>query len=65
MKKVIASAAGILFAVFGIAILGLLISLTFSALGKLFPDNFTNQLWGACPVRYCGDDLGTCLRVQI
>ena len=46
MKKVVASAAGILFAVFGIAILGLLISLTFSALGKLFPDNFTNQLWG-------------------
>jgi len=46
MKKVIGAAAGILFAVFGIAILGLLISLTFGALGKLFPGNFTNQLWG-------------------
>ena len=46
MKKVIASAAGILFAVFGISILGLLMSLTFGALGKLFPGNFTNQLWG-------------------
>jgi apolipoprotein N-acyltransferase len=46
MKKVIATAAGILFAVFGLAILGLLMSLTFGALGKLFPGNFTNQLWG-------------------
>src|SRR5689334_16450903 len=46
MKKVLGSATGILFAVFSIAILGLLMSLTFGALGKLFPDNFTNQLWG-------------------
>ena len=46
MKKVMGSASGILFAVFGIAILGLLMSLTFGALGKLFPGNFTNQLWG-------------------
>jgi hypothetical protein len=46
MKKVIATATGILFAVFGLAILGLLMSLTFGALGKLFPGNFTNQLWG-------------------
>jgi apolipoprotein N-acyltransferase len=46
MKKVIATAAGILFAVFGIAILGLLMSLTFGALGKLFPGNFMNQIWG-------------------
>jgi len=46
MKKVIKSATGILFAVFGLAILGLLMSLTFGALGKLFPGNFTNQLWG-------------------
>lgn len=46
MKKVIQSAAGILFAVFGLAILGLLMSLTFGALGKLFPGNFTNQIWG-------------------
>ncbi|HNQ94422.1 MAG TPA: hypothetical protein PKK96_09715 [Anaerolineales bacterium] len=46
MKKVLGKAAGILFAAFGIAILGLLMSLTFGALGKLFPDNFTNQVWG-------------------
>lgn len=46
MKKVLQSAAGILFAVFSLAILGLLMSLTFGALGKLFPGNFTNQLWG-------------------
>ena len=46
MKKVIGTAAGYLFTVFGIAILGLLMSLTFGALGKLFPGNFTNQLWG-------------------
>jgi hypothetical protein len=46
MKKVLATAAGILFAVFSIAILGLLMSMTFGALGKLFPGNFTNQLWG-------------------
>lgn len=46
MKKVIGQAAGILFAVFSIAILGLLMSMTFGALGKLFPDNFTNQIWG-------------------
>ena len=38
--------AGIIFAVFSVAILGLLMSLTFGALGKLFPGNFTNQLWG-------------------
>ena len=46
MKKVVANAAGILFALFGVAILGLLMSLTFGALGKLFPDNFINQIWG-------------------
>lgn len=46
MIKVLGKAAGILFAAFGIAILGLLMSLTFGALGKLFPDNFMNQIWG-------------------
>lgn len=46
MKKVLQRVAGILFAAFGIAILGLLMSLTFGALGKLFPDNFINQIWG-------------------
>ena len=46
MKKVLGSAAGILFAVFSIAILGLLMTMTFGALGKLFPGNFVNQIWG-------------------
>lgn len=46
MKKVLQAAAGIIFAAFSIAILGLLMSLTFQALGKLFPDDLTNQLWG-------------------
>lgn len=46
MSKVLGLVAGILFAAFCIAILGLLMSLTFGALGKLFPDNFTNQVWG-------------------
>lgn len=45
MNKVIGKAAGFIFAAFGIAILGLLMSLTFQALGRLFPDNFTNQIW--------------------
>jgi len=46
MKKVLASASGIIFAVFGVAVLGLLVSLTFGALGKLFPNNFSYQIWG-------------------
>jgi len=46
MKKVIGTMAKIFFAIFGIAILGLLMSLTFGALGKIFTDSFTNQLWG-------------------
>lgn len=46
MKKVFAAAAKIIFAVFGISVLGLLMSLTFGALGKIFPNNFNYQLWG-------------------
>jgi len=46
MKKVIAGIAGLFFALFGIGVIGLLISLTYSALGRLFPDNFENQMWG-------------------
>jgi hypothetical protein len=46
MKKVIGSMSGIIFAVFGVAVLGLLMSLTYGALQKLFPGNFTNQMWG-------------------
>ena len=46
MKKVLGSMAGILFAVFCVAVLGLLMSFTLGALRKLFPDNFSNQMWG-------------------
>ena len=46
MKKVLASASGIIFAVFGIAVLALLMSLTYGALQKLFPNSFSNQIWG-------------------
>ena len=46
MKKLFAAIAGIIFGAFGIGVLGLLISLTYSALGRIFPDNFENQMWG-------------------
>jgi len=46
MKKVLGAMSGIIFAVFSIAILGMLMSFTWGALGKLFPNSFTNQLWG-------------------
>jgi len=46
MKKVLGAMSGIIFAVFSIAILGMLMSFTWGALGKLFPDNFVNQMWG-------------------
>lgn len=46
MKKVLAAMSGILFSVFCIAVLGLLMSFTLQALQKLFPDSFTNQMWG-------------------
>lgn len=46
MKKVLGAMSGILFAVFCVAILGLLMSFTFGGLQKLFPNSFTNQLWG-------------------
>ncbi len=46
MKKVLGAMSGIIFAVFSIAILGMLMSFTWGALGKLFPNSFTNQMWG-------------------
>lgn len=46
MKKVLSAMAGIIFAVFSIAILGMLMSFTWGALGMLFPGSFTNQIWG-------------------
>lgn len=46
MKKVLGAMSGIIFSIFGIAILGMLMSFTWGALGKLFPNSFVNQLWG-------------------
>jgi len=46
MKKVLGAMSGIIFAVFSIAILGMLMSFTWGALGKLFPNSFVNQMWG-------------------
>ena len=46
MKKILKPLAGFLFAGFIIGMFGLVISLTFSALGRIFPDNFANQLIG-------------------
>jgi hypothetical protein len=46
MKKVLGMMAGFIFSIFGLAILGLLMTLTYGALGKLFPNSFTNQMWG-------------------
>jgi hypothetical membrane protein len=46
MIKVLAQATKYIFGIFGIAILGLLMTLTYQALGRIFPDSFINQLWG-------------------
>lgn len=46
MTKVLGAIAGFAFALFGIAIIGLMVSLTYQALGRIFPDSFANQMWG-------------------
>jgi hypothetical protein len=46
MKKVLGSMSRFIFGGFGIAVLALLMSLTYGALQKLFPGNFANQMWG-------------------
>jgi hypothetical protein len=46
MKKVLGAIAGLVFGLFGIGVIGLVISLTYGALQKIFPDNPTNQMWG-------------------
>ena len=46
MKKVLGNITQYIFAAFCIAILGLLMTLTYQALGRIFPTNFTNQIWG-------------------
>ena len=46
MQKILKPLAGILFTAFIIGMFLLVISLTFSALGRIFPDNFSNQVIG-------------------
>jgi apolipoprotein N-acyltransferase len=46
MKKVLQTTSKYIFAAFGIAVLALLMSLTYSALARIFPDSLVNRMWG-------------------
>lgn len=46
MNKVMSKVAKIIFLVFGVAVMGLLMSLTYEALGRIFPKSLVNQIWG-------------------
>lgn len=46
MKKVLGTMSGFIAAGFSIAVLALLMSLTYGALQRIFPDSFSNQMWG-------------------
>ena len=46
MKKVLQAASKYIFAAFGVAVLALLMSLTYSALARIFPDSLINRMWG-------------------
>jgi hypothetical protein len=46
MKKVLGTMSKFIAGAFSIAVLALLMSLTYGALQKLFPGSFTNQMWG-------------------
>jgi hypothetical protein len=46
MTKVFAAVIKIGFGLFAIAVLGLLMSLTYQALARIFPNSFANQIWG-------------------
>lgn len=46
MRKVLAQGTKYIFGAFGIAILGLLMSLTYQALQRIFPTSLINQIWG-------------------
>lgn len=46
MKKVLGAMSKFVFAGFALSVLILLMTLTYGALGKLFPGNFANQMWG-------------------
>jgi len=46
MKKIMPHVMGIMFAIFGMAVIALLMIYSFSALGRLFPGNFIAQVMG-------------------
>lgn len=46
MKKVLQAASKYIFAAFTLAVLALLMSLTYSALARIFPDSLVNRMWG-------------------
>jgi hypothetical protein len=46
MTKVLGQSARYIFGLFGAAVLALLMSLTYQALGRIFPQSFANQIWG-------------------
>lgn len=46
MKKVLGAIAKVFFLIFSVAILGMMMSYTWGALGILFPNSFVNRLWG-------------------
>jgi hypothetical protein len=46
MKKVLGTMSKFVAAGFSIAVLALLMSLTYGALQRIFPDSFSNQMWG-------------------
>lgn len=46
MKKVLQQGARYIFSIFGMAVFGLLMSMTYSALGRIFPDQSIYQIWG-------------------
>lgn len=46
MKKVLGFMSKLVASVFSIAVLALLMSLTYGALQRIFPGNFANQMWG-------------------
>lgn len=46
MKKVLQQGAKWIFGLFALAVFGLMISLTYQALQRIFPTRFDNQIWG-------------------
>jgi hypothetical protein len=46
MKEVLGNMTKYIFGAFGLAILGLLMTLTYQALGRIFPQSFSDQIWG-------------------